>query len=273
MCVKWRSYERLLNKVLPRHSLIRSVFCSFWGIVVLVSFSRRAESKFSRLVVAQLVLHLFHLVDLVGTSIRAWPNRFVILDSEIDSSNGVFSRKNSNLVCGCVLETGCWRIEHNHLIVLLYEPLHLLLEPFFVFQKLLVLHDVKLCIRCQSLNIVAVLWRWQLLASLQITWLRRGTKRQSNFGGSKHTETHSILFSADRAHVRHFCCRQELVPSLHLWTFEHLKIVNRFLHFFSIYCFWTIVHIARVNVWFEPSGTWVECSTFFAICILDTQSA
>ena len=173
--------------VLSRHTLIGSVFGRFRSIMVFVSFSRRTECKFSRLVVAQLILNLLHAVYLVRTCICAWPNRLIVFDSEVDSSDGVFTRKDTDLMRGRVLETGCWRVEDNHLVVLLDEPLHVLLKPFFVFYKLLALHDAVLCIRCQSLNIVAVFGGWHLLTSLKITLFLRSSECQSDLGGSEYS--------------------------------------------------------------------------------------
>ena len=157
---------------------------------------------------AELILDLFHVIDLVGAGIRTWPNRLVVLDPEVDSSDRVFAGKNTDLMGGFVLEAGCGGVENNHLVILLDQPLHLILELFLAVQQHLVLHDVEFCIGCENLHVVAVFGWWELLTSLEIARCRLRAKCQVDLGGPEHAEPHCVVFTADGAHVRHFCVSQ-----------------------------------------------------------------
>lgn len=82
--------ERLLSKgcldvILATLALISPVLGSLISIVMLVSLHLRAECQVLRPVVPQLLLDLLHVFDLVWCSVRAWANRLIVLDTEVDS--------------------------------------------------------------------------------------------------------------------------------------------------------------------------------------------
>ena len=119
------------------------------------------------------------------------------------------------------------------MIVLFNDALHLLLKFLLLVKHRLALHNVKLRIRGHGFDVVPILAA-HLLTSLKVARLRRGSKRQSDFGRSEDTQAHSIVFTANSAHIWHFAVAQKLVSGLHLGTFEHLQVVYRLLDFFTV---------------------------------------
>lgn len=61
-------------------------------IVVLAPIGHRTESKSLRPVMAQLSFDFCHVIDFVGGRISSGPDWLVILDSEVNTGDGVFTR-------------------------------------------------------------------------------------------------------------------------------------------------------------------------------------
>ena len=164
-------------------------------------------------------------------------------------------------MCGSVLESRRGGIKDDHLIILLDNALHLVLELPLLLQHQLALHDIKLSVRSHGLDIVAVLAS-HLLASLQITGFRRRAECQRDFGRTKHPQAHSVVFAADGPHVRHFTTVEQLVAGLHLRPLEHLEVINWLLDFFTVDCAGAVV-VVPGGFGLEPGGCRIKGHTLF----------
>lgn len=63
-----------------------------------------AKSQILRPVVPQVLPDALSMLHLVGARIGARANRLVVLDAEVDARDGVFTRHDSNLMRGFILE-------------------------------------------------------------------------------------------------------------------------------------------------------------------------
>ena len=66
----------------------------------------------------KLLLDLSHMLNLIWRGISSRAQRPVVLDSEVDSCDSVFARKDSDLVSGGILEARRRRVKYDHLIFL-----------------------------------------------------------------------------------------------------------------------------------------------------------
>ena len=96
--------EAFVGVVLSCYSLV----CPFLDCLLMeVSFDswrHSSESNVRRRIMAELSLYLAHLLDLVWVGVGARSERLIVLDSEIDTLDRVFTREHSDLVGGWVLE-------------------------------------------------------------------------------------------------------------------------------------------------------------------------
>lgn len=96
--------EAFVGVVLSYYSLV----CPFLECLLMeVSFDpgcHSTEGNVRRRIMAELPLNLAHVLDLVWVGVGAWSEGLIVLDSEVDTLDRVFTGKHSDLVGGWVLE-------------------------------------------------------------------------------------------------------------------------------------------------------------------------
>ena len=96
--------EAFVGVVLSCYSLVCPLLDCLLMEVSFRSWRHSPESNVRRCIMAELPLNFAHVLDLVRVSVGARAKRLIVLDSEVDTLDRVFTWKHSYLVGGRVLE-------------------------------------------------------------------------------------------------------------------------------------------------------------------------